>query len=352
MNFDLGDEQRMLKESGRKFFSREVDGTMVRRMEADEKGYGLEIWEKMAQLGWMGLLIPEAYDGAGMDLLDMALVLEEMGRAAFSGPFFTSSVVGTLILLEGGTEAQKREILPEIASGEKILTCGWKEENTATSCVGTVTRAVREDDHYEITGTKIFVPYAHVADLILIAAGTGEAGDDGDGGISLFIVDGNASGLSINGIDTSSGEKQCEVVMDRVRVPAENLVGDLNEGWRILAGVFQKSAVAKCAEMVGGSEKVLEMTVEYAKKREQFNRPIGSFQAIQHHCADMKTYLETSVLVTYRTCWLIGREKPWEKEAAMCKSMGRRLLQQTDCAGAPGNGRCGFHGGVGPPTVL
>ena len=342
MNFDLNVEQRMLKESAREFFSKEVDGAAVRRMEEDEKGYCPKLWGKMARLGWMGLLVPQACGGEGAELLDMAMVLEEIGYAAVPGPFFASAVVSALILREAGSENQKKKLLPELASGKKIVTSAWSEEKTALSAAGISAWAVRQDSHYAISGTKWFVPYAHVSDYIITALRTGEAGDDGTGGISLFLIDRKLDGVCVDPLRTSSADKFCEVRFDQVRVPAENLLGELNQGWKVLKAVFCQAAVAKCAEMIGGGDRVLKLTVDYAKKREQFGRPIGSFQAIQHHCANMKTYLDTSVLMTYQACWRIGQKDGWEKEAAMCKAWVGDSLKKVAALGHQVMGGFGF----------
>ena len=342
MDFDLGVEQRMLKESAREFLSKESDGLAVRRMEADAQGYCPKLWEKMARLGWMGLLVPQTYGGEGVELLDMAMVLEEIGYAALPGPFFISAVVGALILREAGSEAQKKKLLPALASGKKIVTTAWGEENSAVSAIAISAQAVRENNQYVLDGTKWFVPYAHIADCIIAAVRTGEAGHDGNGGISLFLVERRQAGVTVDPLDTSSADKLCEVRFEQVRIPAENLLGELNQGWKILRNVFLQAAVAKCAEMIGGAERVLKLTVDYAKKREQFGRPIGSFQAIQHHCANMKTYLETSVLITYQACWRSAQKEPWEREAAICKAWVSESLKKLAALGHQVMGGFGF----------
>jgi 3-oxocholest-4-en-26-oyl-CoA dehydrogenase beta subunit len=341
MNFDFDLEQRMLKESAREFFTKELDTEMVREIEADQKGYDQKIWKKMVDLGWMGLLIPEAYGGAGLELLDMAAVLEEMGYAAASSPFFSSSVVSALLLVEGGTEAQKKKYLPGVAEGKKIMTTAWTEEHAALSAAGITTRAVLQDGNYLLTGSKWFVPYAHVADYLIIAARTGEVAGQDDG-ISLFVVDRNAAGLTVEVIEMSAAEKYCEVRLDQVRVAAEDLLGPVNRGWNALNPVLQKGAVAKCAEMIGAGERVLKMTVDYAKQREQFGHPIGAFQATQHHCANMKTYLDTSVMITHQAVWRISAGKSWEKEAAMCKAWVSDSIKKLVALGHQVMGGYGF----------
>jgi alkylation response protein AidB-like acyl-CoA dehydrogenase len=320
MNFDLGVEQTMLKKSAREFFAKEVDSALVRELEADEVGHLPKLWKKMARLGWMGLLIPEAHGGEEMSLLDMAVVLEQMGKSAFSSPFFFSAVVATLLIMEAGNEKQKKKLLPGMANGKKIATVAWQEENTGTSAVEIQTTAASATDGFVLNGTKLFVPYAHVADTIIVAARTKTDTQDADGGIAVFIVDAKAPGVSVAPIATTCGDKQCEVTLDEVAVGADSLMGPKDKGWLLLQSVFQKCAVAKCAEMIGGGDQVLKMTVDYAKQRMQFGKPIGSFQAVQHHCANMLMLLELSKATTYRTAWLVSEGKSCDQEMAMCKS--------------------------------
>jgi alkylation response protein AidB-like acyl-CoA dehydrogenase len=321
MNFDLSVKEKLLKDSVREFFSKEIDGTYLREMAEYEKGYNHQgIWGKMAELGWMGLLIPKQYGGFEMTFFHMAVLLFEMGYACFPGPFFTSSVVGVLTVLEGGNPDQKQRILPEVAKGERILTLAWTETNGTYNAKGINTRAEMNRGDYVISGTKMFVPYANVAEMIICAAKSTERQENEEESITLFITETRSPGVKIEMLQTLAGDKQCVVTFDGVRVSKDNLLGGYNQGWTILKKVLQKSSVMKCAEMSRGAQRVLEMVVEYAKKRIQFNRPIGSFQAVQHHCANMLTYVDTSTLMTYQTAWRISEGRPYEKEASMSKA--------------------------------
>jgi len=342
MDFDLNAEQKMLKKSAREFFSKEVDSELVRDMELDETGHNEKIWKKMAKLGWQGLLIPEAYGGEGMEFLDMAVVLEEMGSSALPGPFFTSCLASALTIIEAADEDQKKNFLPTLAAGKKIFTLAWNEKNSGMTPVDIATEAIPTGDQYELSGTKLFVPYAHISNYLIIAARTGEPGENGEGGISLFLVDRHTEGLSIELIKNSSGEKLCEVDLKQVPIPAKNLIGKPNQGWKILSSVLLRCAVAESAKMVGAAQKVLKMTIDYAKEREQFGRPIGSFQAIQHHCANMKTLLDGSALLTNKTSWKISTGEGWEKQAAMCKAWTGEALRKMIMLGHQVMGGFGF----------
>ena len=328
MNFDLNTEQKMLKDSARNFFSREADKEFIREMENDEKGYSQKMWKKMARLGWMGLLVPEKYNGEEMGFLDMTVLLEEMGYACLPGPFFSTAVLSVITLLESANEKQKKRLLPKIADGSQIITLGWIEESGTYSGKGISAKAELKDDNYIISGTKLFVPDANTADKIIVAARTDNSPEDPDEGISLFVVDlkgdlkGDTNNKSINieALKTIRSDKLCEVTFKNTIVPKDNMLGEPGKGWETLNKVLLKAAVAKCAEMSGGAKRVLEMVVEYAKMRHQFGRPIGSFQAIQHHCADMLTFVDTSVYMTSMASWKINEGLPYEKEASMVKS--------------------------------
>jgi 3-oxocholest-4-en-26-oyl-CoA dehydrogenase beta subunit len=342
MNYDLSSDQKLLKDSAREFFSKEFDTTLFREMVNDDKGYTEEHWKKMAELGWMGLLIPEKYADFEMSFLDMAVLLYEMGYACFPGPFFSTAVLGVITLLEAGSDAQKQKVLPELARGERILTLAWTEASGTYSANGISARADLQNDRYAISGTKLFVPYAHIADTILCAARTEEPQEDSGPGISLFIVDGKSRGLGVEVLNTMAGDKLCEVTLDKVRISRGNLLGECNQGWSVLKEVLLKAAVAKCAEMSGGAQKVLEMVIDHAKKRVQFGQPIGSFQAIQHHCANILTYVDTSKFMTYQAAWRISQGLPFEKEASMCKAWVSDSYRQLVALGHQVMGGIGF----------
>ncbi len=316
MDYDLNEEQNMLKESAHKFLANECPGDFVREMAEDKKGFTDDIWQKMTEVGWLGLLIPEEYGGSGMDFLFLAILLSEMGAFCLPGPFFSTAVLGGLTLLETADKAQKEEILPDLAAGNRIMTLAWIEQDGTYNHQGVKVVAETQADNYVLSGTKIFVPDAHVADTIICVAR--EKGSTT--GVDLLLVDAKSPGVSITLLDTMAGDKQCEVVFDGVEIPKGNLLGGPNQGWPVLKRILQMSGVAKCAEMIGGAQKVTDMAIDYVKIRTQFGRPVGAFQAVQHHCANMLTYSDTIKYMTYSTAWRIAAGLPFEKEASMCKA--------------------------------
>ena len=338
MDYDFSAGQNILKESAHKLLGKECTSDFVREMVDDEKGFSPKLWDKMAELGWMSLLIPEKYGGAGVSFLDLVVVLSEMGYHGLPGPFFSTVVQSGLMVLEAGSEAQKAEILPEIASGKRKMTLAWMEEEGSYFQESIGLTADLKDDHYNLAGTKLFVPDAHVADSIICVARTG----DDVAALSLFLVDARAEGLDIRLFDTMAGDKQAEVVFDRVRVPRTNLLGEIGQAWPILEKVLLKSAVAKSAEMTGGADKVMELVIPYAKGRKQFGRPIGAFQAIQHHCADMLTYADTIKFLVHKAAWKIDSGEPFEKQAAICKAWASDSYRKLVALGHQTVGGVGF----------
>ena len=281
MDFGFTEEQDLLRQSAADFLNNECPMSYVRQMMEDERGYADELWQKMAELGWMGLIFPERYGGSGLSLIDMVVVLEEMGRVVLPGPFFSTVVLGGFAILEAGSEEQKNTLLPHIASGQLKTTLAVLEDNARWDEQGVRLRAEKNDGGYQLSGVKLFVPDAHVADTIVCAARTAE-------GFGLFLIDRQQAGVSTSVLKTmDQTRKLCELRLDKVQLSADALLGPPGLAWDRLSRVLDRSKVALCAEMAGGAQRVLDMSVEYAKIREQFGRPIGSFQAIQHKCADM-----------------------------------------------------------------
>ncbi len=309
MNFSLGEEQVMLKTSARDFLEKECPKRLVREMADDEKGYSPELWKKMADLGWMGLAFPEEYGGVGSSFLDLAVLLEEMGRALVPGPFVPTVVLAGRPILAAGSEQQKQQFLPGIAGGDIKVTLAFMEPSGGLEAAGIAVRAVPSGEDFIIEGTKLFVPDAHVADCILCVTRTRDAASQEDG-ITLFLVDAKTPGIQTEVLQTVTGEKLCEVVFSDVRVPASSMLGELHRGWPIMRRVLDEAAVAECAWMIGGAQWALETAVDYAKERIAFGRPIGGFQAIAHRCANMAIDVEGAISITYYAAWAVSENDP------------------------------------------
>ena len=319
MDFGLSEEQEMLKTSARDFLQKECPKQLVQQLDESDEGYSRELWRKMAELGWMGLPFPEKYGGGGGSFLDLVVLLEAMGYNVVPGPFFSTVVLGGMTLLAAGNEGQKKELLSKVAGGKLILTLAMTEPNARYEAASVKTTAALHDSKYVINGTKLFIQDANVADYLLCVARTKTTGKP-ENGITIFLVDSKAPGVKCTLLKTMARDKQCEVVFDNVAVPKENMVGGLNRGWQIVQDVLQKAVVAKCAEMVGGAQAALDMAVAYAKERVQFNRPIGSFQAIQHYCANMVSDVDGSRFVTYKAAWKVSEGLPATMDVAIAKA--------------------------------
>jgi alkylation response protein AidB-like acyl-CoA dehydrogenase len=316
MKLTLTEEQEMIKKTACDFLADKCPKTFVKQMEESETGYSRELWQEMAELGWMGLAFPEKYGGGDMNFLDLAVLLEEMGRACLSGPFFSTVVLGGLPILDLGKEEQKQEYLSKLISGEKIFTLALTEPGYQNYDAASVTvEATPDDGNYIINGTKLFVPDAHIADYLLCVARTKP-----ENGITIFLADAKNPRINCTILKTIAGDKLCEVVFDQMPVPKANILGQPDQEWSAVQKIIERAAVGKCCEMVGNIQRVLEMTVDYAKERKQFDHPIGSFQIIQHYCADMATDIDGARFSTYQAAWMLSEGLPCTKEVAIAKA--------------------------------
>ncbi|MQC18287.1 MAG: acyl-CoA dehydrogenase [Chloroflexi bacterium] len=334
VDLGLSETQELLKNAAREFLENECPETHVREMEEDEKGYSPVLWQKMAEQGWQGLLIPEEHGGAGFDFLDLCVLLEEFGRGLVPGPFMSTVLGGAVPILEAGSDAQKAEFLPKIASGDLIFSLALTEPSARFDEAGIEAKATVSGSDVTFTGTKLFVPDANVADYLIVAGKSGA-------GTTLGIVATDQPGVKITQLQTIARDKQCEVVLDGAK---GQLLGADGKGWDVLKPVIQKYTTAECAYLVGLSQMDFEIAVDYAKERVQFGRPIGSFQAIQHKCADMVTDVDGSRFIMYKAAWSISSGQPAADTAlavnmakAWCSEATRRVVAHGQQ----------IHGGIG-----
>jgi len=341
MDLGLSEEQGLLKNAARDFLEKECPDTFVREMEEDERGYTPEFWQKMAAQGWQGIVIPEQYGGTGMSFTDLIVLLEEFGRALVPGPFISTVVLSATPILEAGTEEQKQQFLPKIAAGDLIMTLALTEPSAKWDADGVAMPAKAEGESFVLSGTKLFVPDAHVTDYMLVAARTKESASPEDG-ITLFLVDSKSAGIEFTVLKTIAADKQCEAAFNEVRVPKANVLGEVDKGWPIIQGVKNKAAMAACAYLVGLSQMDFDTSLDYAKERIQFGRPIGSFQAIQHKFADMIIDVDGSRFITYKAAWALQENEP---DAEMLVSMAKAWCNEaTRRVVAHGQQ---IHGGIG-----
>jgi alkylation response protein AidB-like acyl-CoA dehydrogenase len=304
MDFGFSEEQEMLRSSVKEFLEQECPITYTREMMEGDVGFSEEKWKKMAELGWQGLIIPEEYGGSGLNMVDLVVVLEEMGKNVLPGPFFSSVILGGLGIQLGGSKQQKKQYLPGIAAGTTRVTLAQVEESGRWDAEGIALPATKDGNDFVLDGVKLFVHDAHVSDLMIVPARTSGKGTKG---LTLFLVDTKAPGVSITLLKTmDQTRKLCEVKFDKVKLGKDATLGGVGRGWDLLEQLVDAAKVALCAEMCGGAQRVLDMSVEYAKVREQFGRPIGSFQAIQHKCANMLVQVESAKSATYYAAWAVA----------------------------------------------
>jgi 3-oxocholest-4-en-26-oyl-CoA dehydrogenase beta subunit len=340
MDFGLDEMQKMLQLSAREFLNIEYPEKLLRQMSKDKRGFTQELWSKITESGWTALSIPEEYGGLG-SYLDLIVVLQEMGRVLLISPYFSTMVLGASILIETGTEEQKKEYLSGISSGKLILTLALLEASARYTADAIKIETCREDNYFIIQGVKLFVPHADAADCLIVPVRTNQSTDPEDG-ISLFIIDRHTQGISCELMPTIDGDKQYQVFFNNVRVDRVNMLGEEGQGWKYIQKVMPRAIVAKCAETIGACEKVMEISLNYVKERTAFGHPIGSFQSIQHRCADMLIDLEGSRLVTYKAGWLISSNADAFKEASLAKAWLNQCARRIAASAHQVHGAIGF----------
>ncbi|HET7737716.1 MAG TPA: acyl-CoA dehydrogenase family protein, partial [Tepidiformaceae bacterium] len=332
MDLGLSEEQELLKNSAREFLEKECPEEHVRAMEEDAKGYSPELWKKMADLGWHGLMLPEDQGGAGFSFLDLCVLVEEVGRALLPGPFIPNQVCAAELSL-AGSDAQKSKYLPKIADGSAIHTYAITEPSGRWDREGITMKATASGSDFVLNGTKLFVPDANVADNLHVVAWKP------DGRLSTFIVPRTAAGVEVNLLKTIAADKQAEVILKDVKVSADDVI-DMDD--KTAARLRNMATNLECAYLVGLSQRDFEIAVNYAKERVQFGRPIGSFQAIQHKAADMVTDVDGMRFVMYKAAWATSENEPSQDldthiAKAWCSDASRRVVAHGQQ----------IHGGIG-----
>ncbi len=287
MTFTITDEQQMLRDSVRSYLHDKVPMERVRELMETDAGFDESIWNEMAQMGWQAMAIPEEFGGAGYSFFELGILLEEMGRAVTPAPFLSSVVLGANTILLGGSEEQRARYLPAIASGEMRMALALVDAGGWGSSSVTL-EAVPADDGFTLSGTKSYVIDGHTAHQLIVAARTPD-------GVDLFVVPADAEGLEAVRHETiDMTRKQAKVTFADVRVDAAMRLGEAGSGADVLRRLADLTVVALAFEQLGGAQACLEMSVDYAKERMQFGRPIGSFQAVKHKCADMLLEVESA----------------------------------------------------------
>ena len=341
MDLGLSEVQQMLRSSAQELLSQECPLTLVRGMEEDSRGYTDELWRLIVSVGWTGLSFPEQYGGTGGSFLDLAVLLEEMGRTLVPGPFFSTVVLGGMTVLDAGSDEQKSDLISRICEGQVTMTLALTEPSATYEAWGVETGAERQGDNFVLSGAKLFVPDAHVADVIIVAARTSQANDPAQG-ITLFLVPSGTPGLGVTVLGTVASDRQCEVKLENVSVPATAVLGSVEGAWPVIERTLRRATTGKCMEMLGGADAVLQMTLEYVKQRTQFGRPVGSFQAVQHHCAQMATDVEGSRNIAYQAAWRVSEDMTADREVSMAKAWVSGAYERVCATAHQCHGAIGF----------
>jgi alkylation response protein AidB-like acyl-CoA dehydrogenase len=339
VDFAFSEEQEMLRRSARDFLAKECGPKVVRRLMEGPDAYDPALWKKIADLGWTALGIPEQYGGVGT-FLDLIVVLEEAGRALLPGPFFATMGLAVPALIEAGTEAQKKEVLNDVAQGSARATLAFTEPSGRWDAEGVMLEAKASGGGWRLSGTKQFVPDALSADYMVVVARTRGEGEEG---ITLFLVKGRAKGMTVTPLETLDMTRRwAEVRFDNVELGADTVMGAPDKGWPALKRALDWATAALCAEMMGGAQKVLETSTEYAKTRQQFGKPIGIYQAISHKLADMLVLSESGRSATYYAAWAVDADAP---DRSLASSMAKAYV--SDAYRKVAGDGIQVHGGIG-----
>ena len=325
MDLDFTEEQELLRETVRRVCEEHAPIAVVRAMEDDATGFPAPLWKQFAEVGINGILIPEAFGGSDQSLLDAAIVYEELGRSLAPSPHFASAVVGARVLRAAGSDAQKKAWLPRIASGEAILAPAWLEPDGGFGPKGVQAVATPDGDGFSLTGVKRHVPFASAATRLVVLARTGA--DDRD--VSLFLVDPQAKGVTLTQQRSLAADAQYKVELANVKVGAADRIGAVDSGWATWDAVLHDAIVLLAAYAMGGAERALEITVQYAKDRKQFDKPLGAFQAIAHYLADAATAIDGGRTLVYEAAWARANGKSTARLAPMAKLFACQTWRDT-----------------------
>ncbi len=329
MNLDLAltESEEMLKKTALDFMQRDAPKEVIQTLQETDTGYTEELWRKVVEMGWLGVVIPEQYGGTGNPLTSAGVLFEALGTGPLPGPYFSSGILGSSIILEAGTEEQKQHILPAIAAGEQILTLALTEPEYCWEPVAVQTTAESKNGDFVLDGLKLFTVDAQAATHFIVVARMGKGADPAKE-ISLFLVDGKSDGVSVRRLPGFFADRTFEVKLDSVKVAHSAMLGDKDEGWPALKQAIAKSIPVLCAYKVGGCQAVLEMALEYSRTRVQFGMPIGRFQRVQDMIIEMVDHADAARWTTYECLWKIDTQRPAAESVHLAKAVSSEAYWQ------------------------
>ncbi len=315
LDLQFSPEQEMLRETVRGVCATTSPLSVVRELEDDPVGYSPDLWKQLAHLDLIGLQLPEEFGGSGMSTLESLVLYEEFGRSLAPSPHFVSSILSGGVLARAGSQAQKEEWLPRIVTGEAIFSVAWLEPENGFGVKGVELRAEADGDGFVLSGTKRHVAFASSATRLVVLARTGDAPTD----IDLFVVDPTASGLTLTQQMSISSDTQYRVDFDGVRVTPADRIGPAGSGWSTWDAVMHEAIILAAAQAVGGAQYAMDITVQYAKDRQQFDKPLGAFQALAHYLADATTAVDGAEVLVHEAAWARSEGRSVAKLAPMAK---------------------------------
>jgi 3-oxocholest-4-en-26-oyl-CoA dehydrogenase beta subunit len=341
MDLTLTEDQELIQRTAREVLGARAATAGVAAVAGEPAGFSADLWKEVVELGWTGLAVPEAHGGVGEGLLEACLLIEEMGAAQVPSPYLATVACCAPAIERHGTAAQRSRWLAAVAGG-RVLTYARAAPGGGWGPGGSTVTAVAAGDGYLLDGTARFVSFGHIAEDLLVVASTGEA-------LTAFLVDGAAPGLTCEPLDVIGHGAEHDIGFAAVAVPADRVLGEVGGGAAVAATADAFGAAATCAEMVGGAQRVLDTTVEYATQREQFGRPIGSFQAVQHHCADMAIDVLTARFIAYEAIWRLSTPAGGSPEdvaltVSVAKAWVSDAYQRVCALGHQVHGAIGFTG--------
>jgi len=338
LDLNFSDEQEMLRETVRGLCATASPFSVVRELQDDPIGYSIDFWKQLGHLDLIGLLLPEEHGGSGMTAVEGVVLYEEFGRSLAPSPHFVSSVLSGGALARSGSAEQQGEWLPKIVSGEAILTPAWLEPENGFGPKGIQVRAVADGDGFTITGTKRHVAFAKAATRLVVLVRTGDGAED----VDLFLVDPESAGITLTQQMTIGSDSQYRVEFDQVRVTAADRIGAAGSGWTTWDQVMHQGIVLLGAQAVGGAQYALDITVQYAKDRHQFDKPLGAFQALAHYMADAATAIDGAEVLVHEAAWAASTNRDLARLAPMAKLYACRTFRDTTATAQQIFGGMGF----------
>ncbi|MDZ7782056.1 MAG: acyl-CoA dehydrogenase family protein [Halioglobus sp.] len=341
MDIKLSEEQVQLQDMARKFMDKHCTFDVVRGIELEsDLGFSREMWQQFAEMGWLGMIVPEDHQGMGMGVLDLVVLIRELGRHVCPSPFLYTAVLAADLITQAGSDEQKAQILPRIVAGESIHTFAYQEFSRFFHPRHISLAATSSGDGYSLSGSKLFVEFADGADTLIVAARTSQPG--ADSGLTLFLVDRDSEGIVTTHMPTMARDRHYQVDFDNVQVPASAVIGEPDRGWEALEPSLHKAIIAFCAYTNGAGFEMHDHATQYAKERVQFGRPIGQMQTIQGYLAQLIMELYGADMLTMFTAFQMDRERHTRGYVAKTKAFSAETVGRVMDVGSQIFGGMGY----------